>query len=135
MKAAHLPTLEIRVEQKGNRVKKERKRGEKEEIINAAATGNRTRDLSITEQMSVLTNQVHLKIHFRHRFDQKCPFTDSLHSNQSDIRPVPFKFLDHKIDLYQAKSANDFMCNQWFDKWWTYSTLSKALKSKSKNDI
>ena len=43
-KAAHLPTLEIRVEQKRNRA-----------------------------------NQVHLKIQFRHKFDQKCPFTDSLH--------------------------------------------------------
>ena len=40
---------------------------------------NRTRDPSITDQMSVLTNQVHLKIQFRHRFDQKCLFTDSLH--------------------------------------------------------
>ena len=29
--------------------------------------------------MSVLTNQVQLKIQFRHIFDQKCPFTDSLH--------------------------------------------------------
>ena len=76
-KAAHLPTLEIRVEQKGNRVKKGRKMEEKK--IHAAATGNRTRDPSITDQMSVLTNQVHLKIQFRHRFDQKCPFTDSLH--------------------------------------------------------
>ena len=50
-----------------NRVKKER------------VTGNRTRDPSIIDQMSVLTNQVHLKLQFRHRFDQKCPFTDSLH--------------------------------------------------------
>ena len=55
------------------------KREKKEKNNNAAATGNRTRDLSITDQMSVLTNQVHLKIQFRHRFDQKCPFTDSLH--------------------------------------------------------
>ena len=53
-------------------VKKERKK------INAALTGNRTRDLSITDQMNVLTNQVLLKRQFRHRFDQKCPFTDSL---------------------------------------------------------
>ena len=74
------------MEQKGNRVKKERKRGEKEEIINAAATGNRTRDLSITDQMDVLTNQVHLKIHFRHRFDQKCPFTDSVLASLEKIR-------------------------------------------------
>ena len=51
-KAAHLPTLEIRVEERGNRVKM----GE-----NAATTGNRTQDPSITDQMSVLTNQVHLK--------------------------------------------------------------------------
>ena len=79
-KAVHLPTLEIRVGQKRNRVKKERKMEEKRKIINAAATGNRTRDLSITDQMDVLTNQVHLKIQFRHRFDQKCPFTDSLHT-------------------------------------------------------
>ena len=57
----HLPTLEIRVGQKRNRVKKERKMEEKK--INA----------------SVFTNQVHLNIQFRHRFDQKCPFTDSLH--------------------------------------------------------
>ena len=33
--------------------------------------GNRTRDLLITDQMDVLTNQVHLKIQFRHRFDEK----------------------------------------------------------------
>ena len=39
-KAAHLSTLEIRVEQKRNRVKKERKLGEKRKIINAATTGN-----------------------------------------------------------------------------------------------
>ena len=55
-KAAHWSTLEIRVEQKRNRVKKERKMGENRKIINAASTGNRTRDLSITDQMSVLTN-------------------------------------------------------------------------------
>ena len=73
-----MPALEIRVEQKGNRVKKERKMGEKRKKINAAATGNRTRDPSITDQMDFLANQVHLKIQFRHRFDQKCPFTDSL---------------------------------------------------------
>ena len=78
-KATLLSTLEIRVEQKRNRVKKERNMGENRKKINAASTGNRTRDLSITDQMSVLTNQVHLKIQFRHRFDQKCPFTDSLH--------------------------------------------------------
>ena len=44
--------------------------GEKRKIINVAASGNRTRDPSITDQLSVLTNQVHLKIQFRHRFDQ-----------------------------------------------------------------
>ena len=55
-KAAHLPTLEIRLEQKGNRVKKERKIGERRKISNAAATGNRTPDPSITDQMYVLTN-------------------------------------------------------------------------------
>ena len=58
--------------------KREKNGGEKENN-NAASTGNQTRDLSITDQMSLLTNQVHLKILFRHRFDQKCPFTDSLH--------------------------------------------------------
>ena len=52
------------------------KKGKK---INAAATGNRTRDLSITDQMFVLANQVHLKIQFRYRFDQNGPFTASLH--------------------------------------------------------
>ena len=57
--------------------KREEKWRKKEKKINAASTGNRTRDLSITDQMSVLTNQVHLKVQFRHRFDQKCPFTDS----------------------------------------------------------
>ena len=59
--------------------KREKNGGKKKKIINAAATGNRTRDLSITDQMSVLTNQVHLKIQFRHRFDQKYQFKDSLH--------------------------------------------------------
>ena len=58
---------------------KREKNGGKRKIINAASTGNQTQDLSTTNQMSVLTNQVHLKIQFRHRFDQKCPFTDSLH--------------------------------------------------------
>ena len=57
--------------------KRDKNGGKKEKKNNAAATGNRTRDPSITDQMSVLTNQVHLKIQFRHRFDQKCPFTDS----------------------------------------------------------
>ena len=61
-----MTTVEIRVEQEGNRVKKERKAGEKRKIINVASAGNRTRDLSITDLMSVLTNQVHLKIQFRH---------------------------------------------------------------------
>ena len=77
-KAAHLPTLEIRVKQKRNWVKKGIKMGEnrKKKKILADATGNRTRDLSITDLVSVLTNQVHLKIQFRHRFDQKC--SDSL---------------------------------------------------------
>ena len=63
----------------GEPSQKREKMGAKRKKINAASTGNRTRDLSITDQMSVLTNQVHLKIQFRHRFDQKCPFTDSLH--------------------------------------------------------
>jgi len=85
-KAAHLSTLEIRVEQKRNQVKEEKNNGEKRKIINAASTGNRTRDLSITNQMSVLTNQVHLKIQFRHRFDQKCPFTDSLQLHRLEPR-------------------------------------------------
>ena len=62
---------------RGTESKKRKKWGGKEKKINAAATGNRTRDLSITDQMSALTNQVHLKIQFRHRFDQNCPFTDS----------------------------------------------------------
>ena len=63
----------------GEPSQKREKKGGKKKKINAAATGNRTRDLSITDQMSVLTNQVHLKIQFRHRFVHKCPFTDSLY--------------------------------------------------------
>ena len=74
--------LEFRVDQKRNRVKKERK------IINSAATGNRTRDPSITDPMSNLTNQVNLKIQFRHRFVPKVP----IH------RLVPLKILK-KNDL------------------------------------
>ena len=35
---------------------KREKNGGKKKKINAASTGNRTRDLSITDQMSVLTN-------------------------------------------------------------------------------
>ena len=75
---------------------KREKNGGKKKIINAAATGNRTRDLSITDQMSVLTNQVHLKIQFRHRFDQKCPFTDSLHrlsSRFAQTSSVPLEII------------------------------------------
>ena len=64
---------------RGTESKKRKKWGKNKKNNNAASTGNRTRDLSITDQMSVLTNQVHLKIQFRHRFDQKSPFTDSLH--------------------------------------------------------
>ena len=77
---------------------KREKNGEKIKIINAASTGNRTRDLSITDQMSVLTNQVHLKIQFRHRFDQKCPFTDSLHrlgSRFARTSSVPLEMMKH----------------------------------------
>ena len=61
MEGCTLQSLEIRVEQKRNRVKTERK---KEKKSNAASTGNRTRDPSITDQMSILTNQVHLKIQY-----------------------------------------------------------------------
>ena len=45
--------------------------------------------------MSVLTKQVQLKIQFRHRFDQNCPFTDySLHrlgSRFARTKSVPLK--------------------------------------------
>ena len=44
------------------------------------------RDPSIT----VLTNQVHLKIQFRHIFDQKCPLTDSLHRLASRFARTSF---------------------------------------------
>ena len=109
-----MPTLEIRVEQKRIRVKKEIKLDEKrKKKINAASTGNRTRDLSITDQMSVLTNQVHLKIHFRHRFDQKCPFTDSLHKLNSRFArtsSVPLEITkneyDTNVDLCFRNSDN-----------------------------
>mgnify|MGYP001191379606 CR=1 FL=1 len=90
--------MEIRVEQKGNRVKREKYAGKK---IHDAATGNRTRDLSITDQMSFLTNQVHLKIQFRLRFDQKCPFTDSLHRLGSRFARTSSVSLDMKVlDLF-----------------------------------
>ena len=74
--------------------KEEGKMGETGKQINAATTRNRTRELSIIDQMSVLTNQVHLKIQFRHRFDQKCPFTDALHrlgSRFARTSPVPLE--------------------------------------------
>ena len=58
---------------------KREKNGRKKKKIKDASNGNRTRVLSITDQMSVLTNQVQLKIQFRHIFDQNCSFTDSLH--------------------------------------------------------
>ena len=82
---------------RGTESKKREKWGKRGKY-NATATGNRTRDLSITDQMSVLTNQVHLKIQFRHRFDQKCPFTDSLHrlgSRFARTSPVPLEMMKH----------------------------------------
>ena len=78
----------------GEPSQKREKNGGKKKKINAAATGNRTWYPSITDQMSVLTNQVHLKIQFSHRFDQKCPFTDSLHrlsSRFARTSSVPFE--------------------------------------------
>ena len=105
-KAAHLPTLEIRVEQEGNRVKKERKMGKKRKIINATATGNRTRDLSIIDQMSVLTNQVHLKIQFRHRFDQKCLSTASL--NRLAWRFAQTSSVPHEKKSYYKPFTSEF---------------------------
>ena len=52
------------------------------------------------DQMSVLTNQVHLKIQFRDRFDQKCPFKDSLHRLSSRFAgtssvPLEVKYFVH----------------------------------------
>ena len=60
-KVADLQTLGIRVEQRGNRVKK----GEKREKCQCCHDQE-----SNPDQMSVLTNQVRLKIQFRHRFYQ-----------------------------------------------------------------
>ena len=74
--------------------KREKNGRKKKKKINAATTRNRTRDLSITDRMSVLTNQVHLKIQFRHIFDQKCPFNNSLHrlgSRFARIASVPLE--------------------------------------------
>ena len=58
------------------------------------------RDLSITDQMCALKNWVHLKIQFRHRFDQKCPFSDSLHRLGSRFArtssvPLEIRLLSH----------------------------------------
>ena len=79
---------------------KREKNGGKKSNNNAASTGNRTRDLSITDQMSVLTNQVHLKIQFRHRFDQKCLFSDSIHrlgSRFAQTSSVPLEKMFEKF--------------------------------------
>ena len=73
---------------------------EKRKIINADASGNRTRDLSITDQISVLTNQVHLKIQFRHRFDQKCPFTETRYAD-SDLASSLEPRLFHSKQTFQ----------------------------------
>ena len=48
----------------GEPSQKREKNGGKKKKINAAATVNRTRDLSITDQMNVLTNQAPLKIQY-----------------------------------------------------------------------
>ena len=80
--------------------KREKNGGEKKKKINAAATGNRTRDLPITDQMSVLTNQVHLKIQFRLRYDQKCPFTDSLHRLASLEMKVDFSSDQKTVETF-----------------------------------
>ena len=100
-KDAHLPTLEIREKQKGNRVKKREKWGKKRKN---AATGNRTRDPSKTDQMSVLTNQVNLKMQLRHRFDQKCPFTDSLHWLDSHLARTSSVPLEKSSNVAQIVS-------------------------------
>ena len=81
---------------RGTESKKREKWGKKKKI-NAAATGNQTRDLSITDHMSAWTNQVHLKIQFRHRFDQKSQITDSLHrlgSFFARTSSVPLEMID-----------------------------------------
>ena len=92
----------------GEPSQKREKNGEK---INAAGTGNRTRDPSITDQMSNLTNQVHLKVQFRHRFDQKCPFTESsvpLEITDIQIQPVYFNqnFVNFDIIVKGSVSIN-----------------------------
>ena len=73
-KDAHLPTLEIREKQKGNRVKKREKWGEKK------------------------------KMQFRHRFDQKCPFTDSLHWLDSHLARTSSVPLEKSSNVAQIVS-------------------------------
>ena len=91
--------------------KKREKCGIKEKKINTAVTGNRTRDPSIIDQMSVLTNQVNLRIQFRHRFDQKCPFTDSLHRLEKTKKggltcKVPTTIPDVPTQLHTVSSTD-----------------------------
>ena len=90
---------------------------------NVAAIGNRTRDLSITDQMSVLTNQVHLNIQFRHIFDQKCSFTDSLNrlgSRFARTSFVPLEIISENIfeikkDIFVVSTSID--AANFFESW------------------
>ena len=88
--------------------------GETGKQINAATTRNRTRELSIIDQMSVLTNQVNLRIQFRHRFDQKCPFTDFAQTSSVSLEIILvilsliyeieiFEFLQPKYESFYCK--------------------------------
>ena len=55
--------------------------------------------------MSVLTNQVHLKIQFRHIFDQKCPLTDSLHRLASRFARTSSVPLEISTEMKQQKKS------------------------------
>ena len=85
---------------RGTESKKREKGGKKS---NAVATGNRTLDLSITDQMDVLTNQVLLKIQFRHRFDKKCQtrYTDSKKMSEFCIQKYTLNYSNWTADDFR----------------------------------
>jgi len=68
-----------------------------------------------------LTNQVHLKIQFRHRFDQKCPFTDSLHrlgSRFAQTSSVPLEKVEFRV----------FCCNEVLTAWQQIELIKSSVQ-------
>ena len=101
----------------------------------------------INAQMSVLTKQVQLKIQFRYRFDQNCPFTDySLHRLGSRFArtmsvPLKIKFVkrvlfgdwkSQKLKFYWVvRSCRWFIAYSWGCNFPSKASKSNSLRSQT----